>query len=339
MLQKPFNISLKGTTIDGNEDNTVTWQVSGDIQTAYKIDILSNIDNSLVWTTGNITSYSLKHTIPSGVLTNGHEYKIVIQVWSQLGNTQTSDAEVFQTSSRPIVTVNNIGTVNSFSYNFSATYSQAENVPLRNYYVNLYNDEKKLIDNSNIKTILPMEHLFSNLQTEEKYYIEFIATSAKGLVGTSGLVEFSVFYIRPKMNVDLQARNVDDAGIELSWYVKQIIGKTDGAEFINNEKIDTTNRTKVWFDEGFDINKNFTLKLWIEQPYMSNVVEQVDLITLYGVNGTISLQYWNDNKFHLWKEVNGLRSHWSSEEVTGDSYFVFMQQVEKDMNITSEVSN
>lgn len=337
MIQKPYDISLRGKAIDANEANEVTWKVSGDIQTAYKIDILSNLDNSLIWTSGKITSFALKHLIPSSALTNGNEYKIVVTVWSQSSASQVSDAEIFQTSSRPVVTVNPMGTVNSFSYNFSATYTQSENVPLRTYSVNLYDSKKNLINNSNIKTIFPLEHLFSNLQTELQYYIEFIATSSKGLIGTSGLLLFDVFYNRPKMNVNLKGKNIPDAGIELSWYISQIIGVTDGSQYVGNEKIDTTDGTKVWFDDGFVLNKDFSLKLWIEQPYMSNIVEQVDLVRLQGVNGDIYLQYHDDRKFHIWKSVNGLLSHWSSEVIQGDSYFVLIQQVQDDMTIVAEV--
>lgn len=338
MIQKPFNISLRGRTIDGNEANEVSWSVSGDIQTAYKIDILSNVDNSLVWTSNKITSYALKHTIPATKLVNGNEYKINVTAWSQTGASQVSDAEIFQTSSRPVVTVSPIGTVNSFSYNFSASYTQDEGVTLRNYTVNLYDDKKNLIDKSNIKTILPMEHLFSNLQTEEQYYIEFIATSAKGLTGTSGMIEFQVFYYRPKMNTRLAAKNIADAGIEISWYVAQVILKNSGGTFINNEKIDVRNG-KVIGDEGFKVDKDFTLKLWIEQPYVSNIAEQVDLLKLTGENGLLTLQYHDDNRFHVWKTVNGLASHWMSKSVSGDSHFVVIQQIGDDLNISAEMAS
>ncbi|MGD6876759.1 hypothetical protein [Bacillus infantis] len=336
-LQRPYDISIKGRTIDANEPNEIKWKVSGDIQTAFKIDILSNIDNSEVWTSGKITTYALKHVIPSSSLVNGKEYKILVTIYNQTGSSITSDAEIFQTSSTPVINVNPIGTVNSFSYNFSATYEQAEGVPLRNYTVNLFDDKKNLIDKSNIKTILPMEHLFTNLQTEKQYYIQFLATSSKGLTGDSGLILFDVFFYRPKMNVNLKANNIENAGIEVSWYVSQIIGETDGAPFVNGEKIDTSSGKKVWFDEGFEINQDYSMKLWIEQPYMSNVVEQVDLVRLNGTNGDIRIQYWDDRKFHVWKTVNGLKSHWVSEEVIGGSFVVLIQQVNKDMNITSEV--
>lgn len=285
-----------------------------------------------------VNSYSLKHTVsPTPLIQNGVEYKLLITIYNENNRTQVSDPVIFQTSSTPIVTVDNLDTVNSFSYNFSATYSQAEDVPLRTYNVVLYDDKKNPIDRSNVKSILPMEHLFSNLQTERQYYIEFIATSAKGLTGTSGLVSFSVFFYRPKMNIDLQGKNIDNAGIELSWYIRQIIGSTYSAHFIDNEKIDTINHKKVWFDEGFDIEKDFSLKVWIEQPYMSNIVEQVNLISIRGVNGEITLQYHDDRKFHAWKTVNGLKSHWFSAEVQGESYVVTIQQVKDDLNIYAEV--
>lgn len=330
-LQKPYDINLRSKTIDANEPNEVTWKVSGDIQTAFKIDILSNLDNTLVWTTDKVTTYALKYTIPSSSFTNGNEYKIRITIYNS-NQSITSDAEVFQTSSTPVITVNTIGTVNSFSYNFSANYEQAEGVSLRNYIVNLYDDKQNLIDKSNIKTILPMDHLFSNLQTEKHYYIEFQATSSKGLTGTSGLVSFDVFYYRPKMNVNLEAKNINNAGIELSWYVKQIILKNNGGSFVNNEKMDVRNG-KIVGDDGFNINQNFSMKLWIEQPYQSNVASQVDLLIFTGENGKLYLQYWNDNKFHLWKDVKGVKSHWSSEEVTGSSFFVIFQQINDDANL------
>lgn len=331
-LQRPYDISIRGQTIDANEPNEVSWKVSGDIQTAYKIDILSNIDNSLVWTTNQITSYSLKHTIPAGTLTNGNEYKIQIAVWNVSNQSVTSDAEVFQTSSRPIVTVDPIGTVGSFSYNFTATYSQAEGVALRNYVVYLYDDHQNLIDKSNIKTTLPMEHLFSGLQPEKTYYIEFQATSAKGLVGTSGLVQFYVFYYRPKLNTSLQANNVENAGIELSWFVTQIIFENDNGVFIGNEKIDVTNG-KIYANEGFDILGNFSLKLWIENPK-----NKEDLIVLNGANGQIKLQYhWLDEKFHLYKiDSNGIVTSYETADVTGSSFVVLMQQIGRDMNVMAE---
>lgn len=226
-----------------------------------------------------------------------------------------------------------MGTVNSFSYNFSANYVQAEDVPMRNYNINLYDDKKNLIDKSNVKTILPVEHLFSNLQTEKKYYIEFIVTSSKGLTGTSGLILFDVFYYRPKMNIDLQGTNIENAGIQLSWFVRQIIGQTDGSKFIDSEQIDTSDGTSVWFDEGFSIDGDFSLKVWLE-----NIPSKKDLITLRGSNGKLTLQYDAVlERFIIKKEITqGLKGSWTSNIAVGASFYIYIQQINTSINIITE---
>jgi len=337
MIQKPYNINIRGLTLDASEQNEIFWNTSGDLQTSFEIDFLNNEDNTNVHSTGIIESYSPSFNLSGGILLNGQEYKIVITIYNSDGDSAKSEPEVFKTSSRPIVSIDNMGTVNSFSYNFTGSYSQNEDIPLRSYIFILYDKDKNLINKSNIKTIAPIEHLFSDLDTDESYFVELQATSNDGLTGTSGLVFFDVFYFRPKMNVNISHKDVEGGGIELSWYVTQIIGETDSATFIDNEKIDTRNNRPVYFEDGLTIDEDFTLKVWIESPYVSNISEKVDLLTLYGDNGTIHLQYYGDNKFHLWKVVNGVESHWSSERVVGSKFFVSIQQINKDMNIYSEV--
>lgn len=330
-IQKPYNISIKGITIDANESNEVSWKVSGDISNAYKVDIYTT-ENVLVWSSNKITSFALKHTVPAATLTNGNEYRIKITIYNEANESATSDGDIFQTSSRPVVTLDTIGTVGSFSYNFSATYTQAESVPIRNYVFYLYNDDQERIDFSSIKTTLPIEYLFGGLQSESDYYIEVQATSTKGLIGTTGIVPFSVFYFRPKMNVNLEGKSVENGGLELSWFVTQIIGETDGAPFINNEKIDTSNGKKVWFDEGFDIPGNFSLKLWIE-----NVPSKKNLLKLNGAGSSLVLQYDATlEKFILQKYINGvLKESWHSNDVFGLSFFVLIQQVNNGINLSA----
>lgn len=288
-----------------------------------------NIDNSLFWTSNKINSYSLKHTLPPSTLINGNEYKIRITIFNQADESITSDAEVFQTSSRPIVSVSTIGTVNTFSYNFTATYQQNENVQLRSYIVYLFDEKKNLLNKSDIKTSLPLEQFFTNLQTEKHYFIEFQATSTKGLTGTSGLIPFDVFYFRPKMNIDLSGKNIGNAGVELSWFVRQILGTTDGSQFIDNEKIDTTDGTKLWFSEGFTLTADFSLKVWLENPISKEV-----LILLRGENGTTYFLYDAVlERFILKKNINGIIDVWISNEVSGTSFVVTICQIGNQLTI------
>lgn len=339
MIQKPYGISISGATIDAaNENNLIKWKVSGAVQTKFSIEIKNNADGIVVLTIPQTTSYSTQYNLTTGSLVNGNEYKMTITVFDENNNSATSDAIIFQTSSRPSVTIDpigNNGVVGNASYNFTAQYFQSESVALKSYIAFIYDSSKNVISKSDIKTIVPLEFLFNDLQSEKNYYIEFQATSNKGLTGSSGLISFNVLYTSPYVNTTLSASNVENGGIELNWKVVQILGATTGTTtFTPNGEIDVTNGT-VYFDDGFDIlSSDFTLKLWIKNPE-----NKVDLLKLKGANGEIKLQYHLlDEKFHLFKSIsNGLITFWESESVNGSSFYVYLQQITNDINIHAEI--
>jgi hypothetical protein len=332
-IQKPYNLSLRGVTIDANESNKIKWEVSGAIQTAYSLQIKRNSDGVVILNVPKTNSYSLEYTIPPSTLINGIEYTITVTVYDETNTSATSDQEIFQTSSRPIVILTPVSTVASSSYNFQATYSQAQSVGIKSYIAFLYDSNQNLITQSNIKTILPMEHIFTDLQSEKDYYVEFQATSNKGLTGTTGLNKITILYTQPRVNVNLVGENIPNAGIKLSWNVVQILGHASGTtSFVGNEKIDVK-LGKVYFDNGFTIDNDFTLKIWLENPTVSNSLSQTDLVVLKGANGTLTLQLWDDNKYKLLKDVNGYKSFWKSGIVSGTSHCVVIQQIDDLCNL------
>lgn len=335
-IQKPYEINIRGLTVDGNDNNSITWKVTGSMQYHYRIEIISN-NSSLPFSYASekIASYTNRHTLAKKVLPNGREYKIRIVVWDLDGNSATSDYEVFQTSSRPVLKINMPSEIYSQSFRFEAQYTQSEDIKVKSWTAYLYNEDMVKIDDSNIKTTSVLEYIFQNMLSEKTYYVEFTASSEKGLVATTGIIPFYVIYNRPVTYVHLNAENTDDAGIELTWNVIQIIGKSTNTKYIDDEKIDARDG-RVVFDEGFSLNQDFTLKIWFENP-----VQNVDLVTLYGSTGTINLQLWDDNTFRLFKHVNGYKSCYVSRQVdTTGKTVVIIQQVGDDLNIlANEVSN
>ena len=336
MIQKPFGINLAGITIDAAEVNEISWSISGDIQAAYNIEILLNSNNSPVFTTGIVTSRSIRHSLLSNTLTNGLEYKIRVTAYNQNNESATSDFVIFQTSSRPIVTLPSPIQAESFNYTFTATYSQSESVPLRNWSAFLYDENEQLIDSTRIQTTSNLEWLVSNLQAGKHYYVEFQAISTKGLTGTTGKVLLTVSYYRPQVTVNLDAKAIPKAGVELSWYIAQIIGTADTATFIDNEKLDTRNNNPVYFDEGFSTNNDFTMKIWLE-----DIPSKQELLTMYGENGTYQL--WYDavlQQFILKKTLNnGLKMEWLSNKLNGNSYYILIQQIGRYINLSAQVLN
>lgn len=335
-IQKPYNVNLRGQTIDGNDATLVSWQVTGDLSYAYQVKIYKNSDNSLIYDSAKLTTFATSHTIPASSILNGLEYKITITIWNQSNSSITSDTQIFQTSSRPFVSIS-IPLISSPSYSFTANYTQAESIVSRSWIVYLYNDTKKKIAESNISTSPNISYIFTELQSNTNYYIEFQVTSAKGLTGTTGLVSFAVSYTQPDIKINLTAENTDDAGIKIAWKTIQVLGKTVSPPvYIDNDFIDLRNNT-FYLDESseFSINQDFTIKIW-----MKDIASNVDLLVLRNPYGEINLQYWDeDMRFHLFKNLYGYKSHYVSSQVQGFSFFCCVQQVGMDMNVFAELYN
>ncbi|MFB5759117.1 hypothetical protein [Paenibacillus medicaginis] len=331
-LQRPYNINITGQTIAAEEVIKVTWQVTGDISTAYQVRIYLNSTGSMVYDSGQITSFAQSHNIPANAITNGSEFKIAVTIYNS-NESISSLSQIFQTSSRPKVSVGTIGTVKSNSYRFTATYSQAEANPIRSWVMYLYNEDRIRVQTSPISTNSSIEYIFSSLESGADYYIEIQVTSAKGLTGTSGLIPFDVQYRQPNVKINLTTENTDDAGIKILWNVIQIIGETTKPPiFTSDGYLDLTDDT-LTFSEGFSVDQDFTIKIW-----MRNIKPDKDLFFLKGKTGTITVQYWSDDhKFHVFKDVYGYRSHYASPEVVGIGLFCCIQQIFCDMNVFAEV--
>lgn len=359
-VQRPYNIlvngnNINGTTIDASLVNNITWSNSGDISVKYDVQIYNNANNVLAYDSGVVNSYSLSYALPANALLNGYTYKITITVYNVSNSSAVSYAQIFNTSKTPVVTVSTIDNpVTNSNYTFDATYSQEQNVAMASYIVYLYDNNRELIAQSNAQTTTPIEYTFQGLQSTKSYYVEFQITSNVGLTGTSGLVAFNVNFSAPIVNTTLTATANDDQGsVLLSWNVVQIIGTTDivgSVNYIGNEKVDLTSGKHIWFQNGFSVDQNFTCKIWLASP-----VHNKDLITFTGSNGTIRLQYQDDHKFHLYKDISnsGRTMHIRSKECAkyyflnstqtlassaSTNYYIYLQQIGNLMEVFAQVT-
>lgn len=264
-IQKPYNINIAGTVQPAEEDIYISWSVSGGIQYAKSITIKDNATASVVFTLAKTSSFSTNYTLPANTLLNGKQYKIEITVWDEVDNFAVSDAYIFETSSRPVISISPIGTVNAPSYTFSFQYTQAESVAMRSWIAYLYDSNQVMLKNSGIQTTPTLSYLFDGFESNKDYFIEIQATSAKNLIGTSGLVAFSVQYEQPKMLSAIEAENIENSGIKITWNPIQIIGAGNNYLFIDNEKVDiTAPNSNIYFDQGFRIDNDFSMRLLIE---------------------------------------------------------------------------
>lgn len=307
-IQKPYGININNQVVDCSKDYLLKWKTSGDTSSSFAVSVYKNSDSSLVWSLPRTYSYAMSYTIPAGSIPNGDVYQLVVQVWNSANQTASSQPVIFTASSSPVVTVDTIGTVANNSYLFTAHYLQAENDPLSTYTVNLYNSDNVLLNTSGTMTDGLMEYRFDGLKSGQSYSVEFIVTSKKGLTSTSGLISFDVVYDNPSMYFELDAENLSEsASMKLTWKIRQVVGKTTVVPvYVNNDEIDVRGGS-VYFDEGFEIVNDFTLKIWFRE-----IAVDTDLIYLKGSNGSIRLQYKTTDKcFHIYKTVNGWKYHYT----------------------------
>ena len=296
-ILKPSNISPSNISLDATQQIVVSWKNYGDRQYHYQIKIYKNSDNSLVLDTGKITSFNTFHVINAGTLTNGTQYKHQITLWNQINESVTSDWVFFKCSSIPTCSFTNLSTtILNSSYTFQGFYSQAQNVPIKSWQMILYNSYDEIIGTSPITYSSIIEYEFAGFKNEKDYKIELQVYSQDNLLATTGKIPFYVRYEVPKSALSLRAENVKElAAVRLLWNIVQIIGKSNGA-FIGNEKLDVTNGRKVYFDEGFNMSNNFTLKLWIESVtnYDFNILPSTQVVS-YNVPLSDITLIWLDN--------------------------------------------
>lgn len=267
MILKPYRLSPDNIAQDATKEIVISWANQGDRQYSYQIKIYRNSDNELIYDTEKILSVSTQSTILADTLTNGVLYKYQIIVWNQIDESATSEWIMFKCSSTPSVSFSNLlpnAQILNSSYTFQGQYTQLQNVPIMSWRMILYNNLNSIIGDTNIIFSDTPEYIFSGLNSESAYFIEVQCTSQDGLSSSSGKIPFKTKYETPPLTIALEAENnKDDASVKLLWNIMQIIGESEDTTYIDNKKIDTTNG-KVWFDEGFNVDDNFTLKLWIE---------------------------------------------------------------------------
>ncbi len=338
MILKPTNISPNNLSYPSSAPIEVTWANNGDTMMAFEINIEKNSDGTQVFNSTKISSYTPKYTIPVNTLTDGVEYRFTIKVFNNVDASVVSDYKVFRCSSKPTVTIPNDGFIRNQVATISATYSQSEGVGLKCYKFILYDEFDNILEQSNYIYNSNLIYTFAyKLNDNATYKFECVAISDLDVLGSSGAIPLIADYIPPQVKFNLGAQSFTDKPyVRLEWTTVRIVGETTGITLydVQNNKLDVT-QGSVFFDEGFTLNGNFSLRLWFENPSTN-----VDLIEVAGTNGTIVIRFY-DNKFHAFKNIAGITIHVATNTLlpftATDKIFLCLEQIGKNLNLTSEV--
>lgn len=291
---------------DANVGSYITFSASGGDQvTANEIKIVINDSEQLVYQ-NKITSYSLSHTIPSNILTNGIYYKVAVRTFDVLNNSsEWSNYQPFYCYTTPTITLNirNNQTITTHSYNVTAIYRQAQGEKIEYALIQLYDSNNILVESSgniynSTNPPLTFNYFISGMNNNARYTLIATAVTVNGTVVTNKVNFRTDYGTITSTGVLTATLDACEGYVNLkSSMLTNLIGRSnpDPAKYINREQIDLIStvgdidneRYSSWakWDEGLIIPSDFLLRVWFypaRQPF--KVIELTD-----GDNGMESL--------------------------------------------------
>lgn len=244
MLFQPTNIypDLKGSLGNGCIDATtalpVSWQLNGDsTMLAYSITIYqNNAASTQLYTTGKKTAnftpsdrlgnpQTFTATIPAATLsangiTNGGEYKLIIQQWWSANDSVTqASASAFITRAAPALSVSVPATIAAKEYTFTGTYSQAQGDALnwarwRLAYAS--DTDNPFYDSGEMSTNV-LETYYDGFFNGQSYAVCLDVETASGIQASTGWVAFAVAYSTTSFDGIATAKCDDYGAVNIEW--------------------------------------------------------------------------------------------------------------------------
>lgn len=273
---------------DALQDYTFEFSYRGPQAHSNRLIVKDNATEEEVYNQ-QIHNMQLKHTLPAGSLQNGKVYKAIILVYDINGTASpSSDFVLFYCFTKPSLEIQNLSadeTVTSSSHEVEFIYKQSEGEPLSSYQIVLYNSLGEIIsqsgnyypnndDYNSIINGIALSYSLMSLDDDTKYFIQITGETNNHMVVDTGMVAFSVDYANPAVFAILNLENIEREGqIKIQSNIVSITGRSypEPPEYIEDAEVDLRyedngGQHRVWFDEGFSLQKNFTLQMIIKDP-------------------------------------------------------------------------
>lgn len=267
-LTQPILNSI--AAFDATQEHIFSFiSIGGDQVLGSQLTIYDNETGTQVYQ-GNYTSFKFEYPLAAGTLTNGKYYNATISTINNASEfSEPSNPVAFYCYTAPVLTITNIpasGTIEQSNYTFQGNYVQAEGELLNGYQYTLYDSNKEQISQSAILYDGLYQHTFSGMANDTSYYVELSGSTINNTPVSSGLLLFTIRYIQPASFAicDL-VNNCENGFIQISSNIVSIDGKSepDPPKYIDNKEVDLTDDGNwVQWDEGFNMQNDFTMRIW-----------------------------------------------------------------------------
>lgn len=258
---------------DSTKEHEITFIVIGGAQvTGNRVVITNNKTGNVVYEKITATM-KLAVTIPANTLSNNNYYNVVIYTIDNANNQSNPSTPVpFYCYSQPTLTITNIPateTIGNGTYAFQGNYLQSEGEQLNSYQFILYDSNKNILDRSDIiyyQSNSSLAYTFVGMDNDTSYYVELKGQTVNNTEITSGLMYFTVRYTQPATFAIVDLINDCENGyIQISSNIVAIDGKSNPEPpiYIDDKEVDLRDKDSwVKWDEGFNINNDFTMRIW-----------------------------------------------------------------------------
>mgnify|MGYP004545275793 CR=1 FL=1 len=342
-LTKPILSSI--SAFDATLDKTITFDVqSGQQVTGNTLTIINQATGSAVFT-NTIETFQYSNTIPANTLVNGESYQATIQTIGVNNTTSpVSEPVQFKCFTTPLVYIEDISdgyVIRSSNYTFVGSYTQSQGELLQSFEFNLYNANGVLLSTSGVKYSEDITYTVNGLEDNTAYYIELITNTVNGMVTNTDRILINVDYEQPAFFTINQLENLCDTGqIQISSNIKVIIGKSNPQPpiYIDDNEVDLRKSgSYVLFDEGFSIDKDFTLKL-VGRDFNENS----QILKISGNNIVVLLNWAVDNvtsnevkyfmELYCYNNISDfkyyIKSNSISEPTENEDIFIWLRRVD-----------
>jgi hypothetical protein len=275
MLTTP--ILFQQVAFDAAFDQTVFFNVIGGNQVvSNNLKILDNDTLAVVYDATQVT-FRFEHVIPANTLINGKNYVMQVRTFDASANASLfSNSVQFYCFTSPTMTFTNIpvgNIIENSTFLFDVEYDQNEDELLNTYTFKLYNSASAQIATSDLQYVgsttpppTTISYMFGGFEDNSNYFVECVGQTVNGTNVTTGLIAFSVDYVKPNVFAIVGLENICPNGnILISSNIVTIEGKSNPSPptYIADKEVDlTADGSWVLWDNGFSIDDNFTMRIW-----------------------------------------------------------------------------
>ena len=264
-MAKP--IVNKITPFDAEMDKEIGFTWNGSQSYANRL-IIYNADSMEKIYDKTITTFTHSHTIPARTLKNGKKWIAQFQTFDvDHLESGLSDKQYFQTFKTPIFYfygLENGQTIHTASYKAQIYYLQEDYEDIQSFRFSLYDGTKTLLKESDtLYNSDQINYTYKGLDNHTVYYFKCHGITVNGMEIDTGYIEVYTDYKMPSTYGIIYAEN-DPLHGYIKYHTNIKVIQYNGNKIFNfeNGMIDLRNDDEgIYYDEGFVIEDDFTLKL------------------------------------------------------------------------------